>query len=107
MLFERHLDPLAAALRRLGPISSGLLRGNAASALLGAARVFDSGGATTAGWLLARDICTDPRLSTAVRFSDTGYRRTSCCLYYRTPRSGLCGDCALSRVPERELDDRL
>ena len=27
------------------------------------------------------------------------YRRRSCCLYYRVPGGGLCGDCALDRVP--------
>lgn len=107
MVLDRHLDPLTAALRRLGPISERLLAGNTASALLGAARVFDRDRATTAGWDLARSMCTDTRLSAAVRFGDNDYRRTSCCLYYRTPHGGLCGDCALDRVPERSRDDRL
>lgn len=107
MVLDRHLDPLAAALRRLGPISERMLTGNTASALLGAARVFDHDRATTAGWELARSMCADPRLSAAVCFGDNDYRRTSCCLYYRTPHGGLCGDCALDRVPERCRDDRL
>jgi ABC-type cobalamin/Fe3+-siderophores transport system ATPase subunit len=107
MVLDRHLTPLALGLRRLGPISDGLLQGNTASALLGAARVFDGDRTATSGWDLARRVVADPRLSGAVRFSDTGYRRASCCLYYRTPHGGLCGDCALSRVPERSRDDRL
>jgi iron complex transport system ATP-binding protein len=107
MVLDRHLDPLAVALRRLGPISERMLAGNTASALLGAARVFDHDRATTTGWELARGLCADPRLSAAVCFSDNDYRRTSCCLYYRTPHGGLCGDCALDRVPERCRDDRL
>jgi iron complex transport system ATP-binding protein len=107
MVLDRHLDPLAVALRRLGPISEKLLRGNSASALLGAALVFDRDRATTSGWQLAHSICADPRLSAAVNFDDSGYRRTSCCLYYRTPHGGLCGDCALSRVPERDRVDRI
>ena len=107
MVLDRHLDPLAAALCRLGPISGRMLAGNTASALLGAARVFDRDRATTAGWELARSLCADPRLSAAVCFGDNDYRRTSCCLYYRTPDGGLCGDCALDRVPERSRDDRL
>jgi iron complex transport system ATP-binding protein len=106
LVLDRHLDPLAVALRRLGPISEKLLWGNSASALLGAALVFDRDRATTSGWQLARSICADPRLSAAVCFDDSGYRRTSCCLYYRTPHGGLCGDCALSRVPERDRVDR-
>jgi iron complex transport system ATP-binding protein len=107
MVLDTHLGPLAAALRRLGPISAELLQGNAASALLGAAQVYDRDRATTSGWELARQLCADQRLRAAVVFADTGYRRTSCCLYYRTPHGGLCGDCALTRVPERERVDRI
>ncbi len=107
MVLGTHLRPLTVALRRLSPISEKLLDGNSASALLGAARVFDRDRATTSGWQLARGICSDPRLSAAVRFGDTDYRRNSCCLYYRTPNGGLCGDCALDRVPERDCVDRL
>ena len=105
-VIDRHLTPLAAALRRLGPISPRLLQGNSASALLGAARVFDNDRAAAAGYQLARSICA-ARLGEAVTFGDIDYRRTSCCLYYRTPHGGLCGDCALDRVPERSRDDRL
>ena len=96
MVLQRHLAPLTAALRRLGPISEKLLRGNAASALLGAARVFDRDATAGAGWQLARRLCTDKRLSNTIVFNNTGYRRTSCCLYYRTPGGGLCGDCVLT-----------
>ena len=107
LVLDEHLGPLAAALRRLGPISAKMLQGNSASALLGAAMVFDRDRGTTSGWELARDICTDQRFGAAVEFVDSGYRRTSCCLYYRTPHGGLCGDCALSRVPERERVGRI
>jgi ABC-type cobalamin/Fe3+-siderophores transport system ATPase subunit len=107
MVLDTHLKPLAVALRRLSPISERLLEGNSVSALLGAARVFDRDRATTSGWQLARSICTDPRLSGAVCFDDNEYRRNSCCLYYRTPHGGLCGDCVLDRVPERYCVDRL
>jgi iron complex transport system ATP-binding protein len=99
MVLERHLAPLSAALRRLGPISDRLLRGNAASALLGAARVFDRDVIPGPGWQLARKLCTDERLTAAIHFNDTGYRRTSCCLYYHTPRGGLCGDCVFTSAP--------
>jgi iron complex transport system ATP-binding protein len=104
MVLERHLTPLAAALRRLGPISGKLLRGNVASALLGAARVFDRNATNGPGWRLARRLCSDRRLSPAIRFSDsceTGYRRTNCCLYYRAPRGALCGDCVLTSHPRK------
>ncbi|EID15507.1 ABC transporter [Mycobacterium xenopi RIVM700367] len=91
-----HLGPLTAALRRLGPISVQLLRGNTASALLGAARVLGDGAA-----LSARRLCGDQRLSGAIRFDKIGYRRTSCCLYYRTKGGGLCGDCVFTTKPRQ------
>jgi iron complex transport system ATP-binding protein len=52
------------------------------------------------GWL-ARNLCSDQRLTGAIDFSKDGtnYRRVSCCLYYRTPTGGLCGDCVLTTKP--------
>ena len=99
MVLAAHLAPLTAALRRRRPIAGKLLRGNAASALLGAARAFDRDATTGPGWQLARRLCADERLSNAVRFNDSGYRRTSCCLYYRAPRGALCGDCVFTTQP--------
>lgn len=96
-----HLRPLAAAVRASTPMSERLLTGNAAAALLGAATVLDTHGhhrAPGPAWRWARQACED-HLADAVVFSDTGYRRTSCCLFYRTPGGRLCGDCALDRVP--------
>jgi len=110
MILTGHLEPLAAAVRRLGPISEGLLRGNIASAALGAARAlrWHHGGdlADEPSWDLARTMCDDERLSGAVSFSDSGtdYRRASCCLFYRTPGGGLCGDCALTHKPQVRLN---
>lgn len=110
MILTGHLEPLAAAVQRLGPISERLLLGNAASAVLGAARAlrWHSGGdlADEPGWALARKLCDDERLTGTICFngSDTDYRRTSCCLFYRTPGGGLCGDCALTHKPPVRLD---
>jgi iron complex transport system ATP-binding protein len=101
MVLASHLTPLTEALHRLGPISRELLRGNAASALLGAARAFDRNTATGPGWQLARRLCTDERLTGAISFKEAGYRRTSCCLYYRIPSGGLCGDCVFTAAPAR------
>ncbi len=100
MVIEEHLTPLTAALRRGGPIAEGLLRGNSASGLLSAAMVFDRATAGDGrGWRLARRLCADERLAGAVVFDGAGYRRTSCCLYYRTPGSGVCGDCVFTTKP--------
>jgi iron complex transport system ATP-binding protein len=103
MVLERHLKPLTVALHRLAPISSKLLRGNAASALLGAAQVFDRDATKGPGAQLARRLCADKRLSCAVLFDGESYRRTSCCLYYRTPGGGLCGDCVLTHAPKKVM----
>lgn len=110
MVLTEHLTPLAAAVRRLGPISQRLLDGNAASAALGAARAlcWHHGGslADEPSWELARNICEGEYLNGTVCFdaSSTDYRRTSCCLFYRTPGGGLCGDCALTHKPQVRLN---
>jgi iron complex transport system ATP-binding protein len=101
-VLDSHLAPLSTALHQLGAISPELLRGNAASALLGAAAEYDrhrSAVSPGPGWQLARSLCADERLAGTVCFSKAAYRRTSCCLYYRAPRGGLCGDCVFTHVP--------
>ncbi|MEV0968226.1 ATP-binding cassette domain-containing protein [Microtetraspora glauca] len=96
------LEPLAAAFQAVVKIAPGLLWGNAASALAGTVRT------------LAR--VRPERSDTAVTLGrelldlgplrDTGelaepapghpfFVRRSCCLYYRLPGGGKCGDCAL------------
>jgi iron complex transport system ATP-binding protein len=96
LVLDSHLIPLSTALQ---PVSREVLRGNAASALLGAARAYDLHQGSGFAWQLARRLCADERLSGTVRFTNASYRRTSCCLYYRTRGGGLCGDCALTHVP--------
>jgi ferric iron reductase protein FhuF len=66
-----------------------VLAGNAASALVGTARVLGW------GWPLAERALARGWLAGAL----AGSRRTTCCLYYRVPGGGLCGDCVLDRVP--------
>ncbi|MEO6793673.1 MAG: ATP-binding cassette domain-containing protein [Mycobacterium sp.] len=109
-ILSRHLTPLAAAVRQLGPISEKLLHGNAASAVLGAARALHRHHhaelATAPSWDLARTVCADERLAGTVAFNDSGtdYRRTTCCLFYRTPGAGLCVDCPLTHKPQVRQD---
>jgi iron complex transport system ATP-binding protein len=101
-VLDAHLAPLSSALHQLTTVAPEMLRGNAASALLGAAREYDrhqAAGSAGPGWQLARTLCTDERLVSTVCFSDDDYRRKSCCLYYRTPRGGLCGDCVFTQIP--------
>ncbi|NKS23818.1 (2Fe-2S)-binding protein [Prescottella equi] len=94
MVLDRHLAPLVAAIRTVEPMPDRLLWGNAASALIGAARMLD-GASDTAAMRVAETMLRDSRLIDTVDRQGDGYRRRSCCLFYRTPVSGYCGDCAL------------
>lgn len=97
VVVSRHLTPLAAGMR--GQVADGLLWGNAASAMLGSLIVIAR----------ARPDLARPARSVAGRLLATGrlrgtgdltgpgleFRRHSCCLYYRVPGGGKCGDCSL------------
>lgn len=101
---EGHLVPLAAALRAQLPLSERLLWGNAASALMGAVRQIDrwaavNGRTEVASRARARaaELFAHPTL--AGTLDPATRRRRSCCLYYRLPGGGLCGDCCFDRPP--------
>ncbi|MFR9799474.1 (2Fe-2S)-binding protein [Streptomyces sp. MS06] len=105
-VLDRHLVPLEAALRARRRIAAGLLRGNAASALAGAARQLDgwarrTGRPDVAG--RARDLTArllaHPYLAGTGTLAGTAFRRRSCCLYYRVPDGGVCGDCCFAHPP--------
>lgn len=101
-----HLEPLLAAVRRDTAVSARLLWGNAGSALAGAVRQL-------IGWARAHgrpDVAARARALAAELFDhpglrDTGaphgpgFRRRTCCLYYRGPGGGLCGDCVFDSAP--------
>jgi ferric iron reductase protein FhuF len=100
------LEPLSLAVRDLTPVAGGLLWGNAASALAGTVTVIDG-----------RRPDLRPRLAGLMHellgiglLRGTGdlagaapdrpsFVRRSCCLYYRVPGGGMCGDCPL--IPGR------
>ncbi|WP_338894723.1 (2Fe-2S)-binding protein [Streptomyces sp. TG1A-60] len=103
---DAHLVPLAAALRAQLPVSARLLWGNAASALMGAVRQIDrwalANGRAEVGnraRSLATGLFAHPDL--AGTLDEVTCRRRSCCLYYRLPGGGLCGDCCFDRPPGR------
>ncbi|TXL85711.1 (2Fe-2S)-binding protein [Streptomyces sp. IB2014 016-6] len=103
-----HLVPLAAALRADGRISPGLLWGNAGSALAGAVRELGAwsrrAGRPEAGEradAIGAALLTHPDLRTTGVSWNGSFRRRSCCLYYRCPSGGLCGDCVFDRPPQR------
>ncbi|MEV6652967.1 (2Fe-2S)-binding protein [Streptomyces sp. NPDC051219] len=101
-----HLVPLAAALRRECRISERLLWGNAGSALAGAARELRLWAAkhgrpevAERAAALAGELFSHPDLRSTGVLGPQSFRRRSCCLYYRCPGGGLCGDCAFDRPP--------
>ncbi|MFF7312069.1 (2Fe-2S)-binding protein [Streptomyces sp. NPDC008137] len=105
-VFHGHLEPLATALRAHYRLASGLLRGNAASALAGAARELDRwarrhdrGDTAARARSLAAELLAHPLLTGAGTLTGTAFRRRSCCLYYRVPGGGVCGDCCFTRPP--------
>lgn len=105
-----HLAPLADALRARYRISAPLLWGNAGSALAGAARELDAWarrtGRTDVGErarALAAELFDHPDLRGTGTLRGTAFRRRSCCLYYRCPDGGLCGDCCFDRPPQRSV----
>lgn len=106
VVLHGHLEPLAAALHHRYRVASGLLWGNAASALAGAARRLDqwarAGGRTDTAArarALTAELFTHPLLAGTGTLTGTAFRRRSCCLYYRVPGGGVCGDCCFTRAP--------
>ncbi|WP_251095898.1 (2Fe-2S)-binding protein [Streptomyces sp. Caat 7-52] len=101
-----HLAPLAAALTDRYGVAAGLLWGNAGSALAATARELgrwarahgrtDVAARTRA---LTGELFDHPLLSATGARTGTAFRRRSCCLYYRVPGGGLCGDCCFTRPP--------
>ncbi|MFB7181548.1 (2Fe-2S)-binding protein [Streptomyces sp. NPDC056257] len=96
-----NLAVLDAGLRERFGVSQQVLRGNTASGLVGALRVLIDrvpGGAAVAlaGALLAEG---GALAGTGTFIHEEGlgvaFVRRSCCLYYRVPGGGLCGDCVL------------
>ncbi|WP_370416108.1 (2Fe-2S)-binding protein [Streptomyces fradiae] len=108
---EAHLVPLHAAFARDGRISPRLLWGNAGSALAGAlrellrwTRAHDRPEAAARAVALTRGLLAHPDLERTVR--GPALRRTTCCLYYRAPSGGLCGDCVFDHPPRKGLERR-
>ncbi|MFM9373627.1 IucA/IucC family C-terminal-domain containing protein [Streptomyces sp. Da 82-17] len=109
-VLDAHLVPLAAALRRRHRVAEPLLWGNAGSALAGAVRELH-GWARRAGRpdVAARALDLGAALFRRPELAGTGsldlgsgaprFRRRSCCLFYRCPGGGLCGDCCFERPP--------
>ncbi|MFD5142175.1 (2Fe-2S)-binding protein [Streptomyces sp. NPDC058401] len=96
-----NLAVLDTALREQFGVSPLVLRGNAASGLVGAVRVLTDRVPGEAAAELAAGLLADggPLGGTGTYLHEPGlgvaFTRRSCCLYYKVPGGGLCGDCVL------------
>ncbi len=96
----RQLTAVTAALPV--PLAAGLQRGNSASAMVGALSVLVrvhpalADGALALGCALLE---TSGLRDAGELTPPLAFRRRSCCLYYRVPSGGLCGDCCCTRRP--------
>jgi hypothetical protein len=98
-LLDDLVEPVVARLDAEYGVSTTIGRGNVASAVHGAARMAaqaDPSLTRAAGVLLRRSLDDGLLRGTA----DVGppFVRRSCCLYYRLPGGGYCGDCVLAHA---------
>lgn len=91
------LAPLAAALAERFALSRQVLSGNIASAVFGAVRMAGTArpDLATAARDLGAAVLAGPLAGTG-ELRAGGFVRSSCCLYYRIPGGGYCGDCVLA-----------
>ena len=90
---DGQLRPLRKAVLTFAGLADGLLWGNAASALAGSLRVGPPAGVRAE---IVRDLLAREPLAGAGRLGPEGFVRRGCCLYYRVPGGGMCGDCGLT-----------
>jgi hypothetical protein len=96
------IEPVTTTVAGVASVSEHVLWGNVWSAFAGAAIVLaaarpSSGPAAEA---IVRTLVATSPYPMAGGYGPSGrFRRDTCCLYYRLPRGGLCGDCVLDRVP--------
>jgi len=97
LVAEEIAAPLVEAVA--GLVSPRLLWGNVASSVAGAKRMLGDGPATrVVEEVLAHPLLADAgeRRAPEPPDRDWTFRRRSCCLYYRLPGGGKCGDCVLT-----------
>ncbi|NHC45543.1 (2Fe-2S)-binding protein [Motilibacter aurantiacus] len=97
-LVEDVLARLVDTARALAPLAPSLLWGNAASGIAGAAGALARARPSVAGaaYGVADALLARPPLRGAGAFAPgRRFRRGTCCLYYRLPGGGTCGDCPL------------
>lgn len=97
------VQPLVDAFVRAFALSPQVVWGNVSSALAGAAVMIrhasPAHGATALE--IVTTLTTMPLLAGYGGYTGGSFVRTNCCLFYRVPGGGLCGDCVLRHRPDR------
>ncbi|MEU7900965.1 ATP-binding cassette domain-containing protein [Nonomuraea sp. NPDC049152] len=103
------LEPLTAMVSGIVKLAPGLLWGNAASALAGTVRALarQRPELTAKAVMLGRELLETGLLRGTGELAEPApghpfFVRRSCCLYYRLPDGGKCGDCALIPTQTRQ-----
>jgi hypothetical protein len=101
LVVHEHMQAFADGLRIT--LAPALLAGNIASALVGASRALLTARPDLRGRILqgtAALLDTGVLAGTGlVTDSHLGFRRGSCCLFYRLPGRSVCGDCVFRQAP--------
>jgi hypothetical protein len=90
-----QLRPLLEVFRPVVKVADGLMWGNAASALAGTLRVVRPDLREPVTGLVEELLTREPLAGTGGFVRPGAFLRRSCCLYYRVPPGGFCGDCPL------------
>jgi len=100
-ILDGPVRQLTEAVLRSGSIASGLLWGNVVSGVGGAAKMIQMArpSLSTQATLFVDELLRhEPLLATAMRRENGQLQRRSCCLMYRLPGAGYCGDCSFSAI---------
>ncbi len=96
------VTPVLNAFATTFSLSSQVLWGNVASSLAGAQTMLAAArpeGAAAGRRLLERLLQDEILHGTGDVIAGSRFRRRSCCLFYRMPDAGICGDCVLPATP--------
>ena len=95
-VLDDHLAMVVAAVRARVKVAAPLLWGNIASGLMGTLAALvraDAVPLDACTAFAARSLAHGPLVGTGDVDGPLRFRRRSCCLYYRIPGGGYCGDC--------------
>lgn len=104
-IVESIVAPVLDSFAQTFGVSSQVLWGNVASSLGGALTMITAArpDRSAAAAQLVQDLLDRGPLRGTGDLDESGpsFRRRSCCLFYRVPGAGICGDCVLDDVPHR------